>query len=357
MWRPIYVVVVASFAGVGCNSTLEEFRCTEASDCSGSLTTIARCEPSGHCSFLDTSCLDSGFRFGESSGNESGQCVSEQDDEVDAGISNGPPPKASITPIRLGNCGTSLTVDSSESEAFDGATIESFKWTLFDAADQEIDTFVGAGNAPLPRGLHRLGGDHRLPIINLPSYNGYAAFRANIDGGPRKSIYQRDIGLESGDYRLFFAATMDEGVSDAGDAVTVRLATENGPLFSGRFDLEIESFTGYQFDFTVSENAQGATLAFDFDGTGLRWLDNVALVDTLSGNVVTLNESGETGATDPWFLGDGTTILSGLESRKIDTRMIETEVYSVTLEVTDSNGQRSNTAEIAVLGEACLAPF
>ncbi len=57
---------------VGCSTSLKEYTCVNSEDCTGSA--MGRCEPSGYCSFADDLCPD-GFRFGEASGSESGECV------------------------------------------------------------------------------------------------------------------------------------------------------------------------------------------------------------------------------------------------------------------------------------------
>lgn len=366
MWRSLHGVVVVALSllvGAGCNSALEEYRCTNSSDCAESLATIARCEPSGHCSFLDTSCFESGFRFGESSGDESGQCVSDEDteDEPDAGTSLGLPPTARIIPTMPGTCGTSLTADGSTSEAFDGATIQSYEWTLRDAADGEIDRFSGAGQLRVVRALHRLGGNHSAPIISPPSYNGLGAFRGNMDRALRTSIFQSGIALKKSEYRLVFAAGLEIDVNEPAESVTANIVDAEGQrLFSERFDLELGRFAGYEVDVALEASGigfGGVTLLFEFDGVGHHWLDNVALVDTLSGDVVSMNQSAESGDETPWLVGDGTNGFNGLAVREIPQELRESEVYAVTLQVTDSNGQRSSVVEIDVIGEDCIAAF
>ena len=356
-------VSFAALAGVGCSSTLDEFLCTEASDCSDNPASMgARCEPSGHCSFVDTTCSDSGFRFGQSSGAESGECVADTGGtEPDAGTPLGAAPIARITSIVPGNCNTSVAVDGSESAAFDGATIQTYTWTLFNAADEEIDTFTGAGDTPLVRGLHGLGGNYLAPSFNLPSYDGFGALRAVFDGSVRSSsIEQSGLDLQNVDYHLFFAAA--SVASEAPEEAVVRiLGSDDEELFRQSLALGEDTFLGHQVGVVFSaeatmESLSGARLLFGFDGNGERWLDNVALVETASGEVVTQNPSIEMGVASPWIYNAGG-LSGGLQSRAIEGDMREEENYSVALKVTDSNGQESLTAEIDVVGEPCLAPF
>jgi hypothetical protein len=67
----VALVMIASMAG--CLRTTE-FRCTTDTDCSAS---DGVCEPTGYCSFGDTSCA-MGRRYGEFSGSYSKQCVGDQ---------------------------------------------------------------------------------------------------------------------------------------------------------------------------------------------------------------------------------------------------------------------------------------
>lgn len=62
----------AAVAAMGCSSTLSEFRCDSAADCTGEV--VGQCEASGHCSFSDSTCA-SGFRFGKHAGVETDSCV------------------------------------------------------------------------------------------------------------------------------------------------------------------------------------------------------------------------------------------------------------------------------------------
>lgn len=367
MWRPFHSAAVSLVFLVsgGCNSSLEEYRCSETSDCINSTTTNGRCEQSGHCSFVDTSCSETGFRFGESSGGESGQCVSDAN-EVDAGSVvdakiPGLPPIARILRGATGLCGTSLTVDGIDSEAFEGATIESYTWTLLSGNSEEIDTFTGAGEVRLERGLHRLGGDYRAPTINLPNYHGFAAVRANVVPMlDRTTIFQGDIALSNQPYRLFFAVGMERSSPKGSSSVIVQLVNSSGTVPLGTYDVLRDSFTGHTSEFTIPQEFDielNTSLSFRFEGEGDRWLDNVALVGTLNGNVVNRNESFETGQEDPWVFGDGILPLGGLSVREIESDFREEESYSVTLRVTDSNGLDSEIAEIAVVGEDCDSPF
>ncbi len=76
----------------GCSTPLNEFVCERTRDCVGDR--VGQCEPSGHCSFSDMDC-DSGSRFGENSGAESGLCVGEVASVADAAV---PAPDVPITP-------------------------------------------------------------------------------------------------------------------------------------------------------------------------------------------------------------------------------------------------------------------
>tara|TARA_R110002096_G_scaffold16898_15_gene58255 strand:+ start:36192 stop:37055 length:864 start_codon:yes stop_codon:yes gene_type:complete len=280
--------------------------------------------------------------------------------ETDAGITLGAP-IARITSIVPGNCNTSLAVEGGESEAFDGATIQTYTWTLFDAEDGEIDSFTGTGDTPLLRSLHRLGGNYRAPKINLPSYDGFGALRAVFDGSFRStSIEQSELDLQNVEYRLFFAGAAIASVVP--EEVLVRiLGSDDAELFRQSLTLGEDEFRGHQVDVVFSaeattESLSGARVFFGFDGKGERWLDNVALVETATGEVVTQNSSIESGDPSPWIYDTGI-FFGGLQARAIESEMREEENYSVTLQVTDSNGQQSIAAAIDVVGEPCLASF
>ncbi len=359
---------LAALAGFGCKSTLEEFQCTQAADCGDRLTRVARCEPSGHCSFLDASCIESGFRFGESSGPSSGECVAGGDEEPDAGTTTGPKPIARIVPSAPGTCGVSLIADGSTSEAFGSAELAMFSWTLLDANDQEIDSFVAPGEVPLTRGIHRLGGSHQAPNINLPNYHGLYALRANIDLPDRATVFQTDLnffgldlGTLGGEYQLFFAMGSEQTAGGANAAVVASLQNQSGDiLFSQRFD-SMDAFGAYQVDFllepSINGDFEGAILRFDFEEDGQHWLDNVGLVHVESGSLITANESAETGEEAPWKVGDGVNSFPGLVAREIPSEFRESEVYTVRLQVTDTNGLRSDLAELEINGNFCEGPF
>lgn len=280
---------------------------------------------------------------------------------VDARILPGRPPIASILRLSPGNCGTSLVVDGINSEAFDGATIESYTWTLFLANNQEIDSFTGSGDDRLERGVHRLGGDYRAPFINFPSYHAYAALRANVSSTlDRTTVFQNGLDLSDQSYRLFFATSMEKNVPVEGSSVTVQIVNQVETFTVGTFDVNKERFTGHAAEFTLPQGFASGTnagLLFNFAGDGERWLDNVTLLETLTGDVANENESFETGRESPWFLGDGVVPLGGVSAREIETDFRDDEIYSLTLLVTDSNGLRSEVDTIEVLGVDCLEPF
>lgn len=72
--------LLATLASAGC---LREttFRCAEAAQCGD-----GACEASGFCSFVDTTCADSGRRYGEFSGAYSNQCVGSEPPGSDGGV-------------------------------------------------------------------------------------------------------------------------------------------------------------------------------------------------------------------------------------------------------------------------------
>ena len=369
MWRslalPALGVVLA--AGTGCSSPLREYVCATDTDCfSGVDIGLSRCESSGHCSDFDPSCVGSGFRFGEGAGSETGDCVGEAADTADAGPGSSTAlPVASIVPNELDGCQTNLEIDGSDSEASDGATLTNFSWTLRNEDGALIDAFEGAPGDRLSRGTHRLGGTLVRPNVNFPDYHGSNALQAGIDGVVRTTIFQRNLNLEGapGDtlFRLFFSVGAEVGQSAGGmNGGAVRLRGPNGEVLKENpFALEPGRFVGHQFDFSL-ENLVGPgtpldkiTLEFEFSGDGVRWLDNVAIVDLPSGLTISQNESAENLSESPWLLGDGDSDLGGLIARNIVEALESKQVYTLELQVTDSNGQRSAVDTLTVFQNTC----
>lgn len=65
--------LVGASAALGCSTPLDDFVCSEASDCVSS-GEVGVCETNGFCSFSDSAC-PTGRRYGSASGAESNQCV------------------------------------------------------------------------------------------------------------------------------------------------------------------------------------------------------------------------------------------------------------------------------------------
>lgn len=69
---------------LGCTSTLETFTCQRNADCVSEGQLGGQCEPSQLCSFADSTCGESGQRFGNHSGEVSNQCVGGEVGQPDA---------------------------------------------------------------------------------------------------------------------------------------------------------------------------------------------------------------------------------------------------------------------------------
>lgn len=261
-------------------------------------------------------------------------------------------------------CGTDVVATGAGSRAFDGAVVESYQWTLLDGGGQVIDTFSGPPTERIPLGLHRLGGDFLNPRVNFPSYHGDIGMRGSVDQGPRSSIYQKavDLGPNPFDqtYRLFFAVGVDPNAdSSNGMSVTARLVSGSETLIEQAFPGALGRFVGHEVVFDLSEvggpnNLEDVRLEFRFDGLGRRWLDNVGLVRVANEMLITSNRSVESGDEDPWKFGDGVVGTTGLTARTLEPEMREEREYVLQLQVSDSNGEMSEIADVSVGTPDCL---
>ena len=88
----ILALACVATAGLACSSSLEEFRCTLASECGDEGLCVG-----GYCAYEDPVCPQ-GLRYGEASGEDSNRCVGDPDSEGDGGTPP-TPPVASIAPM------------------------------------------------------------------------------------------------------------------------------------------------------------------------------------------------------------------------------------------------------------------
>lgn len=389
--RPLLAMVLAlPLAGLmqgACTSSLDEFQCAGDEDCVKSAAAgpeFGRCEEDSLCSFADPSC-DDGYRYGEAAGRKSGTCVGDEQGLGDAGVlgsddggsdASGPasnsdasplpgtPPIADIAPTDTDVCGLSFTADATGSQAFDGTTITNYAWTLLDQNGGVIDSFAGPGNQLVTRGLHRLSGRYDEPFVNFPPYHRRYGLRGSVDGLLITAMYTRGLDvlaqLNTYSFDLSFAAAMESGFVLGTPKVTVRLLTNTlVQLYEKEFTISDGEFRGNRDQFTVPSQdlpggqIVGAVLQFEFNGSGVRWLDNVKLEEVTSGQSLMVNESMENESTTPWLLGTLASAVPGLTASELKSEMRQTEAYKLQLKVTDSGNRVSEIAEISVMGNDC----
>jgi len=358
--RLLWLALAIPLTMLACTSTLNEYQCAKSNQCTAD-GVPGRCEASGHCSFSDDLCPGSGFRFGESAGSESNQCVEGSGIE-DGGIVGGRP-IAVIGQLPDFECGeTSVFVDGSGSQAFGGAEIVGYQWTLRDILDETLDTFSGdIDSVPVP-GIHRIGGSMAKPEINFPPYHRGFALKANVNDPNVHRIYQdlENFSADvSGNFRLYFAIA-HTNPQQGSQTMTAGVRTVDGiPIISKPFTVTPE-FVEHTADIDLVNGGAGMTLGalsleFRFDEPGSYWLDNVAVLDVVSGEVVTINPSIEAIA-DPWELGDGNIISMDMRRESIPPELLQSGIFTVELVVTDSNDQISEPATADVLLSGCAGP-
>ncbi len=341
--------LAAMLAAFGCSTTLEEYRCEVADDCAGEM--IGRCEPGGHCSFVDRDC-NSGFRFGQNSGSESNSCVGEDlppDLEIDAGPSE--TPIARISAFSVDCDQTSATMSGIESEAFGPRSLTSFSWRLLGPEGQLLDEFAGAPSESVPVGIHRLDGTFQSPVVNATTYEGRNGLRADFPvPGASVSTWQYTIGVEFIDAAklqqvllTFAVATSIEGaagavsVIDADDQILLSANFVTGGAMEP-YRISVDSIPDVNIDPPV-------TMHFGFDKAGTYRLDNVSLVEVSTGLQGVSNGSFESTAS-PWLFGNTVDGLNPALISKIPKGLLRPGIYTIELQVTDSGGNVSAPDEV-----------
>jgi hypothetical protein len=345
---------------VGCSSSLDEYRCTTNSQCIAD-EEQGICHSSGYCAFVDFDECD-GYRFGKLSGERSDLCVNGEGDagpsEIDAGpdqIDASPDlvvPVAVIEPVTLG-CGlTELVPDGRDSEAFDGASLVSFAWTLRSPNDTVIGTLSGPPDDPFSPTINFLTGDVDHPLLNITPYRGDHMLFVDTDGAG-SAVFQENMTVPSGPYRLSFAAASGIGEDTAqGFQFLVGVAPDTTVVEDTV--ILTETMKTYTLDFDSAFGLQDAAVVFLTD-SGEYFLDNVRLHSTASdgsdSSQLLFNPSFEN-ALNGWDaeLVDG---MAHTEQAELPWYLAQYGTYEIELVVTDSEGLSSAPAKITVTHAAC----
>lgn len=341
---PVRLVLfgLAMITTQACNTEATEFICAESVDCG-----TGTCEASRHCSFVDSVC-ESGQRFGNSSGSESGVCV---DDSV-AGSTDLVVPIAKIKEGFSLPCDlTTLQLDGSGSEAFGGATVEEFTWSILREGAPDI-VFTEDGDSVITPGPYRTAGTGAAPFLNLRSYAGTKAARLDLRDVVEAMFFQSGLSLLAGDHTLYLALASDGVEPVVAVDIVLREMTTNLAVMSWSVTPEVNKFNAYQKDFVIPEGL-GASMQLEIYMTQGQyvWVDNIAIVyepivaDPL---VVSTNTSFETGR-EPWDSTWGDVGYEGL----IPESLLRHSNTKVELIVTDSKGAVSTPVEVSIPVTAC----
>ena len=280
--------------------------------------------------------------------------------DPDAGVVEETPPIAQISLVVPGNCGTSVTVDGTRSEAFEGARIDEFRWTLKDADEEQIIGFAGEPDAALVAGIYSLGGTYSQPHVNFAPYHGYAAYEIDVVTSATEGFFQDNLDLSAySDLHLYFGARMGPSFDTSND-IHVQLLAGNQVLYSGSLPVS-ESFSDFDFEIGLTAKQMAAaanvTLLLSFENSGTVWLDNIGLFGVSDGLEILQNGSAEDGNQAPWIYAAAGSGLGTAQVREIPVSLREREDYTLQLQVVDSRGLESDPVAIDVVGTTCLPPF
>ncbi len=331
-------LVIAGIMSFACSTPLVEYRCTTDVQCT-SEQMVGRCESSGHCSFIDPRCPGTGFRYGDSAGSESGMCVAAPN--ADAGIDPLMPPLARI---QLDQCSeTHVLADGSSSESFGGATLAAYRWRILSSSGELISTFAGSPDEAVMPDAHLLGGVFQSPEINLTPYHGNFAMQAVVSNQQLTQGF--DFSSTAGtEYLLYFAVAKQSDLGNENSVLVSAYIADGLALVQERFEIDDE-FRGFSHITTIplGGDFSNAQLEFEFSEAGTYLLDNIAIVNLGTGEMLTRNFSVETGL-DPWELGN----YGQLSHFEIPAELRQTGSYTIELIVTDSNDEQSLPASIEV---------
>lgn len=327
-----------------CNTTTTEFLCGESSDCG-----IGTCEDSSHCSFIDSEC-ESGYRFGASSGSESGLCV-EETDAPDAGSDLQAPIARINDEFSLPCDQTTLQLDASGSEAFGGATVDEYTWSILRGTGPAI-VFTEAGDSVITPSPYRTAGTGVAPFLNLRSYAGRKAAQLDLVGSFDVVFFQKDLSLLAGAHTLYLAAASDGDEPIVPINVVLREMTTTLAVMSWTITPESDKFNAYTKDFVIP-GGLGASMKLEIriEGGQSLWIDNIAIVyDPIIADpsVVSENTSFELGR-EPWdsdWSGIGYDAL-------IPQSLLRPSTTQVELSVKDSQGLSSTPVQISVPVTLC----
>jgi hypothetical protein len=347
----VLALACVAFSGLACSSSLDEFRCTAAAQCTQD-GEEGVCS-SGYCAFDDAQC-PSGLRYGNASGEQSDRCVGDETGGPDA--APGRPPVASIAAINL-DCGnTVIQPDGSGSRAFDGALVTRFEWTLLSPNGVELGALAGLLNQAVPVGAILLGGTMQSPLVNVTPYMDQKALHA-VASDKAGRVSQIASNLLTGSYAIFGSLAGNPGASGNNEDVVVEVL--NGSGAGSTFLVEQAIAPGpsmqlfsFEFDILFSSTAD----------VGLRlprgsnvWIDNFAVVRRENGGEIfgepTQNRSFEAGL-DPW---EADTVDLLLTSEDLPAELLRPGAYRVELVVVDNRGARSEPAVELVSHEPCLS--
>jgi len=358
-WRPtvwLSVLGVSLLLFAGCSSTLEEYRCTVNDQCIDD-EGQGICHSSGYCAFVDFEECD-GYRFGKQSGENSGLCV---DDEVDAGVPDAAqvddaapptPPTASIAPITVDCEQTQITPDGQGSEAYDGATLTLFAWTIRSPSGAVISSLVGAPGSAFDPNSRFFGGTVANPSANLTPYMDDRALKVDTDSDDT-DISQIGLTIPAGPHRLTFAAAKPAGTG--GSPLFFDVGRVPGsPLETGLAVLT-EQMTTYSLDFDNPAATTTGAILFQRSG-GEYWIDNVMIQKAALDGSNDANPIGN-GSFESFSLNPWQTDLDGLNASAgrafLLSALAQFGDYEVELVVRDSNDLLSQPVVVTVSHAAC----
>lgn len=335
----------------GCSSSLDEYRCQGHQQCTSDSEGPGLCHESGYCTYLDIDSCN-GYRFGQHSGVQSNECVP-QENLPDAGVPDAflPAPVASIAVPILGCDETIVSIDATASEAFEGAELTSYTWTLFGPMGEVLRTLQGAPGLAFPRGSNFVSGSVDNLVVNLTAYMDSHAIYSRSGGTPNR-LSLDELPLTAGDYALFFSAG-DNNVMP-GELLDVKVHDDDqtGGTYVDTQVPVLEGLATHRIEFTVPVDTVDGEIIFLHDRDDV-WLDNIGLVQipaTNPANPIVANRSFEASRA-PWQSSTGPG--GALTRNKLQAALMAYGEYSLELVVTDSNGKQSLPQTINLDHQAC----
>jgi hypothetical protein len=248
---------------------------------------------------------------------------------------------------------TRINPDGRDSEAYDGATLKNFAWTLRSPSGAVISTLSGPPGSAFEPNTRFLAGVVANPSGNLTPYMDDQALKVHT-AGIDADVFQVGLAIAPGAHRLSFAAASAPGFSTAGGFDYGVFGALGLPIKQGQITLT-EAMTTYSLEFNTSFTISNAKVNFHASA-GEFWVDNVRIQQIAPGGSDVIdpveNSSFEDNGLGPW-----TPDLSDANATAGSARLLSAHTqygaYKVELVVTDSNDQTSEPKIVTVNHQAC----